>query len=230
MTSSAAYQQDIQISGDVRIDPSAVIAPGVIIQAAPNSHVAIAAGVCIGMGSILQAGQGSIEIQQSVTIGAGVLIIGAAKIGENTCVGYGTTIFQASVIANQVLPPNSLIGDNSRNPSRQAPPSTLHQQPKQTRTQQAANDFDPWNPTSPPTAQVPVTTSPPEQSQTNSFKKEPDSTPEIIPDIVPNSPEVSEKETDNIPKAPVVGQVYINQLLMTLFPQNNQIKPIDTSQ
>lgn len=228
MTSSAAYQQDIQISGDVRIDPSAVIAPGVIIQAAPNSYVAIAAGVCIGMGSILQAGKGSIEIQQGVTLGAGVLIIGAAKIGENTCVGYGTTIFQASVIASQVLPPNSLIGDNSRNPNSQPTPSPSPS-PKPARTQ-AASDFDPWNPTPSPQAPAPVTESPPPQSQTNSFKKEPDPAPKIIPDIVPSPPEIPEEEAKNTPKAPVVGQVYINQLLMTLFPHNNQIKPIDTSQ
>lgn len=229
MTSSAAYQQDIQISGDVRIDPSAVIAPGVIIQAAPDSYVAIAAGVCIGMGSIIQAIQGSIEIQQGVTLGAGVLIIGSAKIGENTCIGYGTTIFQASVIARQVLPPNSLIGDNSRNPSSQTAPSTPPPSPKPTRTQ-VASDFDPWNPASSPQAQVPVTESIPQKPQTNSLEKEPNSAPKKIPDIVITPPEISKKEADNTPKAPVVGQVYINQLLMTLFPHNNQIKPIDTSQ
>ncbi|NJN71908.1 MAG: carbon dioxide concentrating mechanism protein [Limnothrix sp. RL_2_0] len=181
------------------------------------------------MGSILQAGRGSIKIQQGVTLGAGVLIIGAAEIGENTCVGYGSTIFQASVIASQVLPPNSLIGDNSRNPINQTTPSPPSTSPKPKPTQ-TTNDFDPWNPAPSPQAQVPVTESSPQQSQTKNLEKEPNSTPEIIPDIAINPPKIFKKEVDNTPKVPVVGQVYINQLLMTLFPNNNQIKPIDTSQ
>jgi len=230
VTSSAAYQQDTQISGDVRIDPSAVIAPGVIIQAAPDSYVAIAAGVCIGMGSIIQAIQGSIEIQQGVTLGAGVLIIGSATIGENTCIGYGSTIFQASVNTGQVLPPNSLLGDKSRNPSSQSPPFIPPQSTKP-KHPPVTSDFDPWNPTAPPPPKVSVPESPPQPPQINNIEKEPSFVaPEIIPDIVSKPPEIQKKEADNTPKPPVVGQVYINQLMMTLFPHNNQIKPIDTSQ
>ncbi len=37
-------------SGEVIVHASAVIAPGVIMQAAPNSKIIIGSGVCIGMG------------------------------------------------------------------------------------------------------------------------------------------------------------------------------------
>ena len=40
---------DIRISGDVDIHPTASLAPGVILQAAPNCRIVIRADVCIGM-------------------------------------------------------------------------------------------------------------------------------------------------------------------------------------
>ncbi|MBE9094579.1 carbon dioxide concentrating mechanism protein, partial [Tychonema sp. LEGE 07203] len=43
----------ILMSGDVVVNESAAIAPGVILQADPDSKISIAAGACIGMGVIL---------------------------------------------------------------------------------------------------------------------------------------------------------------------------------
>ncbi|MEM7714122.1 MAG: transferase [Cyanobacteria bacterium P01_A01_bin.68] len=101
-------------SGEVIIHASAVIAPGVIMQAAPNSKIIIGSGVCIGMGSILQVDTGILEIESGANLGAGFLMVGAGKIGTNACVGSATTIFRASVESGMVVPAGSIIGDNGR--------------------------------------------------------------------------------------------------------------------
>jgi carbon dioxide concentrating mechanism protein CcmN len=102
------------VSGDVSIDESAAIAPGVILQADPNSRIIISRGVCIGMGCILHARDGTLEIEPGAILGTGVLIIGRGKIGENACIGSASTIFNASITRSQMLPAGSLIGDTSR--------------------------------------------------------------------------------------------------------------------
>ena len=102
------------ISGEVTIDPSAAIAPGVILQADPNSEIIIAAGVCIGMGTVLHARDGILEVESGATIGAGVLLVGRGKIGANACIGSATTILNCSVEPEQVIAPNYLLGDTSR--------------------------------------------------------------------------------------------------------------------
>ena len=101
-------------SGDVTIDPSAAIAPGVLLQADPDSRIAIAAGACIGMGSVLHAHKGTLIVETGATLGAGVLIVGAVKIGANACVGSVTTILNRDVERGKVIPPGSLLGDESR--------------------------------------------------------------------------------------------------------------------
>ena len=101
-------------SGEVIIHASAVIAPGVIMQAAPNSKIIIGSGVCIGMGSILQVDTGILEIESGANLGAGFLMVGAGKVGTNACVGSSTTIFRASVESGMVVPAGSIIGDNGR--------------------------------------------------------------------------------------------------------------------
>jgi len=105
---------DSYISGEVIIHPSAAIAPGVILQAAPNGKIIIGSGVCIGMGSILQAEQGTLEIAAGANLGAGFLMVGEGKIGENACIGSATTVFHCSVERGQIVAPGSILGDNSR--------------------------------------------------------------------------------------------------------------------
>ncbi len=105
---------DSYISGEVIIHPSAAIAPGVILQATPNGKIIIGAGVCIGMGSILQAEQGTLEIGTGANLGAGFLMVGEGKIGENACIGSATTVFHCSVERGQIIPPGSILGDTSR--------------------------------------------------------------------------------------------------------------------
>lgn len=102
------------VSGDVSIDPSAAISPGVLLQADPDCRIVIAAGVCIGMGSILHAHGGDIVVEQGAIIGAGVLAIGKVKIGANACVGSLTTLFNSDVQQSSALAAGSVIGDRSR--------------------------------------------------------------------------------------------------------------------
>ena len=90
-------QLNIYVIGDVVIHEGAVIAPGTILQAEPNSRILIREGVCIGMGNIINAYQGDIEIQSGAILGAGVLVIGQSKIGKNTCIGSLTTIINTSI-------------------------------------------------------------------------------------------------------------------------------------
>ncbi|MEB3226499.1 MAG: hypothetical protein VKJ86_11925 [Synechococcus sp.] len=219
MTSPAITHPDIQISGDVRIHPRAVIASGVILQAACGCHVAIAPGACVGAGSIIQAHGGNIEIHGGAIIGAGCLIIGQGAIGENACIGYGSTIFQTSVQAAALLPPNSLVGDTSRSGT-----TTVKTAATQAQTVPHGAQPDPWQEEAPPEKppnprgeerQSPV--SPPEAVADPIETSPPSVAPEVIPTVAePPPPETSEK-------APVVGQVYINQLLMTLFPHQNPL-------
>lgn len=115
---------DSYMSGEVTIDPSAAIAPGVMLQADPNSQIIIAAGVCIGMGAVLHARDGILEIEAGATIGAGVLLVGRGKIGANACIGSATTILNCSIAPEQVVAPNSLLGDSSRTFAESAEPIT----------------------------------------------------------------------------------------------------------
>ena len=101
------------ISGDVTIQDGAAIAPGVLIQADPDSRIVIKTGACIGIGSILHACQGLVEVGEGANIGAEVLLIGRVTIGAKACIGSATTIFNSAIEGGHVVPPGSLIGDAS---------------------------------------------------------------------------------------------------------------------
>lgn len=105
---------DIRICGEVEIHPTASIASGVILQAAPNSRIVIGVDVCIGMGTIISAYDGVVEIADGATLGSGVLIVGQSKVGNNACIGTASTIFNAAVESMAVVSPGSIIGDVSR--------------------------------------------------------------------------------------------------------------------
>ncbi|MBW4615780.1 MAG: transferase [Desmonostoc vinosum HA7617-LM4] len=117
---------DPYISGEVNIHPSAVLAPGVILQATANSKIIIGPGVCVGMGSILQVHEGTLEVEAGANLGAGFLMVGQGKIGTNACVGSATTVFNCSIAPGQVIPPGSILGDTSRQvgETKQIKPST----------------------------------------------------------------------------------------------------------
>ncbi len=105
----------IHLYGNVSIDPSAVIAPGVLLQAEADSRISIGAGVCIGAGTIVQAAGGNLYIEAGVCVGRGVLIIGNGSIDRDACIGAGTTAIDPQIAAGAVIPNHSLLGDRSRN-------------------------------------------------------------------------------------------------------------------
>jgi carbon dioxide concentrating mechanism protein CcmN len=102
------------VSGNVTIQEGSAIAAGVLIQADPDSRVVIGAGVCIGIGSVIHAHGGTIEIQEGANIGAGALLVGAMKIGRRACIGSISTLLDSSIEAGGLVPSGSLLGDRSR--------------------------------------------------------------------------------------------------------------------
>jgi carbon dioxide concentrating mechanism protein CcmN len=196
--------RDIRISGDVEIHPTASLAPGVILQAAPEHKIIVGADACIGMGAIINAAQGSIEIGSGAILGAGVLIIGASKIGSNCCIGTSTTIFQSDVATMVVIEPGSIIGDGSRQADKSSHEQSETQSSKNSKNvNHIGVKYD---------SKSDSVDKPQHQSVQNS-------------NYVPDSPSVTPVETAtqnplNQNKKPVVGQLYINELLITLFPHN----------
>jgi carbon dioxide concentrating mechanism protein CcmN len=191
-SSSPAVIRDAHlcISGPVTIDPSAAIAPNVLLQADPGSELIVAANVCIGMGCVLHAHQGSLELEAGVTLGSGVLIIGHGKIGANACVGSMSTIINSSVLPHQIIPPGSLVGDGSRQVVEVEPSSPTPDPPPSPDLQ--ADSADPTQPSSA------------ESAQANAGGDQP--TPQ---------PSATAKSS----KARVVyGQTYIERMMLTMFP------------
>lgn len=123
-TLPSSTNSHVYIEGDVSIDPSAAIAPGVILRAAPDGKIVIAAGACIGMGSILHAHQGTLDVEAGAILGAGVLVVGKGKIGANACIGSASTIWNNSIEPWQVVPATSVVGDKGRQPTDVSSTST----------------------------------------------------------------------------------------------------------
>ncbi|MEA5472272.1 hypothetical protein [Spirulina sp. 06S082] len=187
----------VRIVGEVTIHPSAAIAPGTILQAAPDSQIVIAAGVCVGMGTILNAYGGKIELETGVSLGAGVLVVGRSKIGANTCIGGATTIYNADLDALQVIPAGSVLGD----PSRRVELISDRQTSLSTPDMPTSEMEDLWASEPEEITEIPST----------------DLAEETTVETAPQSPQKQ-------PGTPVFGKVYVNQLLLTLFPQGHGLK------
>jgi carbon dioxide concentrating mechanism protein CcmN len=236
---------DIRVSGDVKIHPSAVLAPGTILQAAPNSKIVIGADVCIGMGTIVNAYQGLVEIESGVILGAGVLIIGNCQIGRNACIGSATTIFNASVEAMTVVLSGSLIGDNSRSirlddlelnnfqqiENGQNGQNGRHAENSQEETKTQENSST--------NAETETLSSEVDEQESFWFTEEETATPEVATKEAEANHLVEENQendngsiADNTNSQPLNkpenknsdrSQVYINQLLITLFPHGRSL-------
>lgn len=218
---------DVYVSGDVTIDPGATLAPGVILQAAADGQLRIAAGVCIGRGVIIQVYQGILEIETGVVLGSGVLILGAGTLGENACIGSETTILESSIAPQQVVAARSLIGDRSRvlEPQQVSPPPELTPEPAIMSPwfEEPAPVLDWVSPTSEPEITPVLEEIPAQPSDIPSSPAEPET-------VVPSNPEKSE-ETALVPQSPasselssgplppvIYGKEHLSQLLDTLLP------------
>ncbi|MGK7916707.1 MAG: hypothetical protein AB4038_14375 [Prochloraceae cyanobacterium] len=238
---------DIYVSGNVTIHPSAAIAPGAILQAAPDSRIVIKEGVCIGMGTILNAYQGTIEIERGTILGAGVLIIGSAKIGSNSSIGAATTIFNASVKSRQIVPAGYLIGDSSR----QVPGFSDNQAVKSDRS--SLKDIEIPLPESDTVVQVNASMNgeafnKDEFTHKSISQEETDFTqaevannqaslidteiPIAEPETTTEEPEVEVSESttpiqeeQQQKNVPIFGKLYVNELLVTIFPHGQNLNP-----
>ena len=230
---------DTYIHGDVIIHPSAVLAPGIILQAATNSRIVIGAGVCLGMGSILQVSEGILEIEAGANLGAGFLMVGQGKIGANACIGAATTVFNYSVAPGQVIASGSILGDTSRQvvePSAEKPESSNSQPEKPEKEEQVISSTQlsvaaflefkhQSTPVSPPSP-TPKSQSPPVEETdvvSDSTSEEttlPESTEECSENLKPSE---SNLETHNIFGTQIYGQGSINRLLSTLFPHRQSL-------
>lgn len=215
------------IRGDVTIHPNAAIASGVILQAEPGSRIIIAAGVCVGMGAILHVYEGTLEIEEGASLGAGALIIGQGQIGTNACIGSMTTIFNASVPSNEVIQPHSLIGETGRqvvldNP--ETPPIDASAETELTFGGETPNGATPA-PNTTADSKLESEATETEVTQTESSSKAPLPKTTDSP-TVPASALASDRPSENT--SIVYGQDYINHLLTTLLPHRQALnRPAD---
>jgi carbon dioxide concentrating mechanism protein CcmN len=101
----------VQMSGDVTIDPTVAIASNVLLLADPGSRLVIAAGVSIGTGSIIHAHRGTLAIAEGAVLASEVLVVGKGHIGHHANIGPKTTIFNGNVEPGQVIAAGSLLGE-----------------------------------------------------------------------------------------------------------------------
>jgi len=108
------------VVGDVSVDATAAIAPGVVLQASSGSRITIGAGVCIAAGVCVQSRRGVLAIASGVSLGANVLVVGSGDIGANACVSAGSTLINPSVSSDAILPPDTLIGESGTGVAKQS--------------------------------------------------------------------------------------------------------------
>lgn len=97
------------VMGDVTVADNVMIAPGVVLQAAPKSRIVIESGACLAGGVCVQSRGGVLTVGANANLGANVLVIGYGEIGSAACVSPGSTLVNPSVEADALLPPGSLV-------------------------------------------------------------------------------------------------------------------------
>lgn len=213
----ATGNSKIYVSGEVDIDETATIAPGVILQATDQGRIIIKAGACLGMGTVLTANAGSIEIGEGAILGAGVLVVGYGKIGDQACVGTASTLIQTSVAALAVIPPGSLFGDDSRqgNPSPEETPAPSPNPNPENNGSHADevtfnNNLDPPSSFTNPSA---------ENNGSGSDQATVNQTSEP-----PSDEETSSSQKQSPSNTTIYGQTHIERLMVTLFPHKENFK------
>lgn len=196
------------VSGDVTIHAGAAIAPGVLLQADPGSRIVIQQSACVGLGSVIHAHAGTVEIGEGVIIGAGVLLIGTVTVGDRACVGSGTTIMNRSIASLSIVPPGSLL-EEERSTIGVVPPEAVYEPsfcPPSTK-QKIEEPEDVWQDSAPQIGEI---------AQTNGSKPKPAEVNGAKPtEEVQESDEIESPTSQN---GQVYGQAYVNRLLGKMFP------------
>ena len=213
------------VRGNVTVDSSAMIAMGVILNATPGNKIVIHGGVCLGMGTVITAYDGDIEIKPNAILGAGCLVFGHCIIGAQASLGASVTIYNISVDAGDVIPAGSLRGDRTRQielDSQEDMDSVRKNQgeEKERSNSHLSEDKD---------HQQKIVDSKEKAKNQDNPKSQ-----QIKPEKEDNFPEKEDKSTseeelkediwqeETTPRGDrVVGKVYINKLLFTLFPERN---------
>ncbi len=206
--------------GDVIVDATAAIAPGVVFRAAPKAAIRIGPGVCVGAGVVIQAKQGCLYIETGVSLGTGVLIVGHGHVGKDACVGPSSTLINPAIAPNTIIPPCSLIE------AQASSERVTTDQNGQASSFQAPNFQSEQNPV--PSMPVPPRTTPTVQPQSVAPKAV------NVPDV--ETPEPSSNgaasndrsSSDSIsamstPKKSVYGRDHLNSLLTALFPHREPL-------
>lgn len=110
------------VVGDVTVDSTAAIAPGVVLQAPTGSRIIIEKGACLAGGVCIQSRQGVLKIGAGASLGANVLVIGHGTIGANACVSPSSTVINPQMVQGAILPPCSLVEPASQSVSRSDSP------------------------------------------------------------------------------------------------------------
>ncbi|MBL1209928.1 hypothetical protein [Geminocystis sp. GBBB08] len=232
-----------QIRGDVTIDQSVIIAPGVILNATFGHKIILRQGVCVGMGTIITAYEGDIIIQENTILGSGTLILGNCTIGSQVSLGASVTVYHSNIEAMSVVPAGSIIGDRSRqvNLKKEVAVNTtppMINSPTQTIINGVKKGFS----TNLGKENISVNNQEEENRLNINQENEEIMQPieEIAPEIEKKEKESSTFEVENKQeteteilnndiweeKTPqgntIVGKVYINKLLFTLFPDKHK--------
>lgn len=201
--------------GEVVIDPSAAIAPGVVFQAEPSSRIVIKAGVCIGAGTVLHARGGTLNLEAGVSLGAGVLIVGQGRVGAHACIGSAATLIQPAIAPGEIVPPGTLLGDNSRQVAiADAVETTAAEVPEPSAEE----------PQTPP-APAETTTTPVQPAESESEARSPQSSNQPSPSPSPAEPTSSSAsdESASAVGVQVYGQGQVRQLIEALFPHRQPL-------
>ncbi len=100
------------VVGDVTVDSTAAIAPGVVLQAPSGSRIIVEKGVCLAGGVCIQSRKGVLKISSGASLGANVLVVGHGTIGANASISPSSTIIDPQIEQSAVVPPCSLLGQS----------------------------------------------------------------------------------------------------------------------
>lgn len=201
------------VSGDVTIHAGAAIAPGVLLQADPGCQIVIRASVCVGLGSVIHAHDGAIEVGEGVIIGAGVLLIGSVIVGDRACVGSGTTVMNRSIESLSIVPPGSLmvqqanVEEVASTEEEVFEPGFCPPPPEETSAEEAPQDN---NGSAPEVETAETNGSKPDAEMNNGSKP------------TPEPQESDEIESPGLQNGQVYGQAYVNRLLGKMFPNQQR--------
>lgn len=236
-------QDTTQIRGNVTVDRSVIIASGVILNATEGHKIVLKAGVCVGMGTIINAYGGDIEVRENAILGSGSLIFGSCIIGSQVSLGASVTVYNANVEPRTVIPAGTIIGDRSRKISiddhTRAEPEIKEYNTEKSIDSNTQSILDGIKNGFNTTLEEKQGTSPeveekPEEELINDDRediftpetevesKEQEKVIQSNTEVVNQDPWQEDTPTPSQVNNNVVGKVYINKLLFTLFPDKQR--------